>query len=159
VDAISNALSVSHIDPACLELEITESSLMQNLDASCEKLLKIRELGVAISIDDFGTGYSSLSYLKRLPVDTLKIDKCFIKEVAQNSDDAAIVTATIAMAHSMGLKVVAEGVATYEQLHFLESCVCDEIQGFLLCQPLPPVEVEAFFKTCQLRGIYYSWVH
>ncbi|MGN6703415.1 MAG: putative bifunctional diguanylate cyclase/phosphodiesterase, partial [Burkholderiaceae bacterium] len=159
VDVIARALGASGLDPSCLELEITESSLMQNLDAVQERLESIRKLGVHLSIDDFGTGYSSLSYLKQLPIDTLKIDKSFVRDVTQNPDDAAIVGVTIAMAHSMGLRVVAEGVTAVEQMRFLESCGCDEVQGYLLCQPLPADEAESFFRTCQLRGIYYSWMH
>jgi diguanylate cyclase (GGDEF)-like protein/PAS domain S-box-containing protein len=158
LDTVEEALTDTGLDPSCLELEITESSLMQNLDASFEKLMKVRNLGVSLSIDDFGTGYSSLSYLKRLPIDTLKIDKSFVREVPENIDDAAIVSATIAMAHSMNLRVVAEGVTSLEQMRFLESCHCDEMQGFLLCQPLPAAEAELFFKTSQMRGIY-SWAH
>ncbi|MDB5761988.1 MAG: hypothetical protein JWQ21_983 [Herminiimonas sp.] len=156
---ISHALAATGLDPGFLDLEITESSLMQNIDDTQEKLLDIRRLGVSLSIDDFGTGYSSLSYLKRLPIDTLKIDKSFIREVVQNSDDSAIVTATIAMAHSMNLKVVAEGVTTFDQMRFLESCGCDEIQGYLLCQPLPESDAESFLKTSQSRGIYFSRPH
>jgi diguanylate cyclase (GGDEF)-like protein/PAS domain S-box-containing protein len=158
-DSIEYALADTDLDPGLLELEITESSLMQNLDASYDKLMKIRSLGLSLSIDDFGTGYSSLSYLKRLPIDTLKIDKSFVRDVPENLDDSAIVSATIAMAHSMNLRVVAEGVTSFEQMRFLESCGCDEIQGYLLCQPLPPSEAESFFRTSRLRGIYYSWAH
>jgi diguanylate cyclase (GGDEF)-like protein/PAS domain S-box-containing protein len=156
IDAIESALMETGLDPGYLELEITESSLMQDLDASYEILMKIRNLGITLSIDDFGTGYSSLSYLKRLPIDTLKIDKSFIRDVPENVDDSAIVSATIAMAHSMNLRVVAEGVTSFDQMHFLDSCHCDEIQGYLLCQPLPPLDTESFFRTSQLRGIYYS---
>jgi diguanylate cyclase (GGDEF)-like protein/PAS domain S-box-containing protein len=158
-DAIEFALSDTGINPECLDLEITESSLMQDLDASYEKLMKIRNLGITLSIDDFGTGYSSLSYLKRLPIDTLKIDKSFVRDVPENIDDSAIVSATIAMAHSMNLRVVAEGVTSFDQMRFLDSCRCDEIQGYLLCQPLPSLDIESFFRTSQLRGIYYSWAH
>jgi len=158
-DAIQSALADTHLDPDFLELEITESSLMQDLDASYDKLMKIRNLGISLSIDDFGTGYSSLSYLKRLPIDTLKIDKSFVRDVPENIDDSAIVSATIAMAHSMNLRVVAEGVTSFEQMRFLDSCRCDEIQGYLLCQPLPPSDTESFFRTSQLRGIHYSWTH
>lgn len=158
-DAIQSALADTHLDPALLDLEITESSLMQDLDASYEKLMRIRNLGISLSIDDFGTGYSSLSYLKRLPIDTLKIDKSFVRDVPENIDDSAIVSATIAMAHSMNLRVVAEGVTSFEQMRFLDSCHCDEIQGYLLCQPLPSLDTESFFRTSQLRGIHYSWAH
>jgi diguanylate cyclase (GGDEF)-like protein/PAS domain S-box-containing protein len=158
-DAIESALADTDLDPRYLELEITESSLMQDLDTSYNKLMKIRNLGISLSIDDFGTGYSSLSYLKRLPIDTLKIDKSFIRDIPENIDDSAIVSATIAMAHSMNLRVVAEGVTSFDQVRFLDSCHCDEIQGYLLCQPLPSLDTESFFKTSQLRGIYYSWAH
>jgi diguanylate cyclase (GGDEF)-like protein/PAS domain S-box-containing protein len=158
-DAIEAALADTSLNPEYLDLEITESSLMQDLDMSFDKLMKIRNLGITLSIDDFGTGYSSLSYLKRLPIDTLKIDKSFVRDVPENIDDSAIVSATIAMAHSMNLRVVAEGVTSFDQMRFLDACHCDEIQGYLLCQPLPSLDTESFFRTSQLRGIYYSWAH
>ena len=150
------ALDAFALEPDWLELEITETSLMQNLDLCSDRLAIFRELGVKISIDDFGSGYSSLSYLKRLPIDVLKIDKSFIRDLAEDNDDGAIVHATIAMAHSMGMRVVAEGVASLDQLDFLEKARCDEIQGYLFCQPLPPDEMEGFFRTLPLRGIYCS---
>lgn len=157
--AVWHALDVSGLDPETLELEITESSLMQNLSASNDKLEAFRAMGVKLAIDDFGTGYSSLNYLKRLPIDTLKIDKSFVRDLADDRDDAAIVRATIAMAHSMGLKVVAEGVTSSDQMRVLEAAHCDEIQGYLFCQPLPAAEIEAFFRNCEQRGIRYSWPH
>src|SRR3569623_1669267 len=133
--------------PRYLEVEITESSLMQDMDASYENLNKIRALGVTLSIDDFGTGYSSLSYLKRLPIDTLKIDQSFIQDISDGRDDAVIVTATIAMAHKMHLTVVAEGVTSPAQMQFLENNQCDEAQGFLLSRPLPADEIESFIRA------------
>lgn len=145
-ETIQNVLSETGMDARWLELEITESSLMQNIESTLSMLLEIRESGVSISIDDFGTGYSSLSYLKRLPIDTLKIDKSFIRDIAIDHDDAAIVTATIAMAHTMRLKVVAEGVTSNEQMRFLESHRCDEVQGYLLSYPLPADELGNFLK-------------
>jgi diguanylate cyclase (GGDEF)-like protein/PAS domain S-box-containing protein len=157
--AVAGALDAAQLDPSFLELEITESSLMQNLEASQAVLGEFRRMGISLSIDDFGTGYSSLNYLKRLPIDTLKIDRSFVHDVSNNEDDAAIVRATIAMAHSMHLKVVAEGVTSFDQLHLLQEWKCDEIQGYLLCQPLPAGEVESFFRTAELRGIHYSWAH
>ncbi|MDB5855147.1 MAG: hypothetical protein JWR22_3188 [Herminiimonas sp.] len=157
--AVASALEAANLDPSFLELEITESSLMQNLEASQAILGEFRRMGISLSIDDFGTGYSSLNYLKRLPIDTLKIDRSFVHDVSNNEDDAAIVRATIAMAHSMHLKVVAEGVTSFDQLHVLQEWKCDEIQGYLLCQPLPAAEVESFFRTAELRGIHYSWAH
>lgn len=157
--AVTGALEGAQLDPSLLELEITESSLMQNLEAAQAVLGKFCRMGISISIDDFGTGYSSLNYLKRLPIDTLKIDRSFVHDVAKNEDDAAIVRATIAMAHSMRLKVVAEGVTSFDQLHLLQEWQCDEIQGYLFCQPLPAQEVELFFRTAELRGVHYLWTH
>jgi diguanylate cyclase (GGDEF)-like protein len=134
---IENVLIETGLDACWLELEITESSLMQNIESTLNMLLEIRDSGVSISVDDFGIGYSSLSYLKRLPINTLKIDKSFIRDIASDQDDAAIVTATIAMAHTMRLKVVAEGVTSDAQIRFLEAHRCDEVQGYLLSYPLP----------------------
>ncbi len=150
---VSDALAESALDSRLLELEITESSLMHDIDDCARMLNEVRQLGVSLSIDDFGTGYSSLNYLKRLPIDTLKIDKSFVGDIARDGDDAAIVAAAIAMAHSMNLKVVAEGVTSHDQLHFLAACGCDEIQGYLLCQPLPADEAAMFFRTAELRGL------
>jgi len=147
------------LSPSYIELEITESALMVNLESTYDTLIKLKGMGMSLSIDDFGTGYSSLNYLKRLPIDTLKIDKAFVRDIGDDPDDTAIVNATIAMAHSMELEVVAEGVVTYEQLEFLQNAQCDEIQGYLLCQPLPSAEIETYFRTCELRGIQYSWAH
>ena len=159
VEMVARAIERSNFDARFLELEITENSLIGDIERSIMTLSRLRQLGVALSIDDFGTGYSSLSYLKRLPVSTLKIDKSFVRDVCEDSDDAAIVSATIAMAHKMDIDVVAEGVTTFDQLRFLEARGCDEIQGYLLCRPLPAEEIEIFCKTSQLRGVKYSWVH
>lgn len=150
---VSEALHASGLRPECLELEITESSLMRNLDSSQATLGQFRNMGISLSIDDFGTGYSSLNYLKKLPVDTLKIDRSFVHDVSSNADDAAIVRATIAMAHSMHLRVVAEGVTSVDQLQLLQSWRCDEIQGYLLCQPLPVAQLEAFFQEQGAQGV------
>ncbi|OWW21247.1 bifunctional diguanylate cyclase/phosphodiesterase [Noviherbaspirillum denitrificans] len=155
---VSQALEKTGIAPECLELEITESSLMQNLEASMRTLMEFQEMGISLSIDDFGTGYSSLSQLKRLPIDTLKIDKSFVRDLTEDADDATIVSATIAMAHQLHLRVVAEGVVSFEQIRFLQRCQCDEIQGFLLCQPLTAQEVESFLRTSRLRGIECRWM-
>lgn len=154
---VERILHETDVQPEFLEFEITESSLMQNLEDSVDTLRNIRNLGITLSIDDFGTGYSSLSYLKQLPIDTIKIDKSFVRDIPANSDDSAIVTATIAMARNLNLKVVAEGVTSFEQIDFLRTRHCDEIQGYLLCQPLSCHEMKSFFKTCTLRGIKPSW--
>ena len=145
-ETIQNVLSETGMDARWLELEITESTLMQNIESTLNMLLEIRDSGVSISIDDFGTGYSSLSYLKRLPIDTLKIEKSFIRDIAIDHEDAAIVTATIAMAHTMRLKGVAEGVTRNAQIRCLESHECDEVQGYLLSYPLPADELGGFLK-------------
>ena len=133
---VHEALVESGLQPGRLELEITESSLM-DLDANQQTLERLKGLGVALSIDDFGTGCSSLSYLKRFPVDRLKIDASFVRDVAADADDAAIVVAIIGLAHHLGLRVVAEGVETRAQFDFLRQHGCDEMQGLLLARPMP----------------------
>jgi len=157
-EVVAQVLSETGMPPGCLELEITESSLMQNLDGAMRSLGEFQRMGISLSIDDFGTGYSSLSHLKRLPINTLKIDKSFVRDLTQDEDDATIVSATIAMAHKLNLRVVAEGVISMEQMRFLERCRCDEIQGYLLCQPLNARETESFLRTCSLRGIACRWL-
>jgi diguanylate cyclase (GGDEF)-like protein/PAS domain S-box-containing protein len=129
------------IDPALLEFEITESTLMAHGEPSDVALRKLKDFGISISIDDFGTGYSNLAYLKRFLIDTLKIDITFIQDVTTNADDATIAIAIINMAHSLRLKVVAEGVETREQLEFLRVHGCDEVQGYLLSRPLPADDI------------------
>jgi len=142
------------LDPTCLELELTESSIMTNFDSGLRTLNELKLLGLNISIDDFGTGFSSLGYLKRLPIDTLKIDKSFVADATVDPDDAALVMAIIGLAHNLRLKVVAEGVETEDQLKFLHLLRCDEIQGYLISKPVsadmftkllsqdPPIEWE-----------------
>jgi len=127
-------------EPGMLELEITESMVMKNPEEAANLLAGLRKLGVKLSIDDFGTGYSSLSYLKQLPVDSLKVDRGFVKDLPHNRDDLAITRAVIAMAHSLSMRVVAEGVEDQKQFDLLKTEGCDEFQGFL-CQPAVPSEV------------------
>jgi diguanylate cyclase (GGDEF)-like protein/PAS domain S-box-containing protein len=141
-ETVANVLRQTGLDGRHLELEITESGLMENLESAERTLLGIRESGVGISIDDFGTGYSSLAHLKRLPIDALKIDRSFVQDVSANPEDGAIVVATIAMAKTMKLKVVAEGVETREQADFLIAQGCDELQGYFFSRPLPAAELE-----------------
>ena len=139
---VSRILQDTGFDPHCLELELTETTLMTHAEENIETLKKLKETGIRIAIDDFGTGYSSLGYLKRLPVDILKIDRSFVSDVTDNRDDAAIVEAIIAMARSLALHVIAEGVETVEQSQFLQARKCDEMQGYYFSHPLPVEEFE-----------------
>ena len=148
VALIENALRENGVDGALLEIELTESTAMQNAEEAIVVLGKLKALGVRIAIDDFGTGHSSLSYLKRLPIDVLKIDRSFITGLPSNEDDASITKAIITMAHNLGLKVVAEGVETEEQLMFLADNDCDEVQGFLFSRPVAACEIA---RDCPAR--------
>jgi predicted signal transduction protein with EAL and GGDEF domain len=135
---IEHIVTASGIAPSLLEFELTESMLMVNPDAAVAILSRIKALGMRLSIDDFGTGYSSLAYLKRFPLDALKIDRTFVRDLPHDSDDAAITRAVINLAHSLNLKVVAEGVENLEQLCELKHFGCDEIQGYFVDRPLVP---------------------
>ena len=137
VKMLSGILTKTGLPPGCLDLEVTESTAMSDVEQSASQLLELREMGVHVSIDDFGTGYSSLNYLKKLPIERLKIDKSFIHDLVKDSDDRAIIGAVTSMAHKMGIKTVAEGVETEEQLAFLRDSECDEAQGFLFSRPVP----------------------
>ncbi len=143
VETVAAALKESGLPAKLLELEITESTAMQHTDLALSTMKKLKELGVSIVIDDFGTGYSSLAYLKRFPVDKLKIDKSFLTDLNKNKEHRAIVAAIIALAHALGIKVVAEGVETEAQLEFLQTCRCDYIQGNLSG---PPADAETAAK-------------
>ena len=142
-DAVARALASGGIAPETLELELTESHLMRNIEEKAGLLNRLGDLGVGLAIDDFGTGYSSLSYLKRLPVDAIKIDSSFVRDLQDDPNDEAIVRAILAMAHSLKLSVVAEGVETAAQLESLRALGCDEYQGFLESPALPAADFEA----------------
>ena len=142
---VAEALERSGLAPSRLELEITESSLVDP-QMNLETIERLKQLGIRLTIDDFGTGYSSLSYLKRFPVDRLKIDSSFVRDVAIDLDDAAIVTAIIGLAHNLGLRVIAEGVETREQVEFLRANGCDQIQGFIAARPMPAQDVAAWLQ-------------
>ncbi|WP_241426227.1 putative bifunctional diguanylate cyclase/phosphodiesterase [Geobacter benzoatilyticus] len=146
LETIRGILGETGLSADLLELEITESVIMQNPDFAVSVLNQLRDLGVHISIDDFGTGYSSLAHLKRFSVNTLKIDKSFVRDVEINSADAAITTAIIAMGNSLNLKVIAEGVETEGQLSFLSDNNCDEVQGYLFSTPMPADKVAGFMR-------------
>jgi EAL domain-containing protein (putative c-di-GMP-specific phosphodiesterase class I) len=143
----TQALRANGIDPGLLEFELTESVLMSHAEKSVAILQRLRHLGIRISMDDFGTGFSSLAYLKRFPLDTIKIDREFIRDVSCDASDAAITLAIIAMAHSLKLRVIAEGVETHEQLEFLREHRCDEAQGFYFSKPLPAAEISHLLRS------------
>ncbi|MBK7645579.1 MAG: EAL domain-containing protein [Planctomycetes bacterium] len=145
-DLVRDTLQRTGLDADALELELTESVLLQKTDTAVARLRSLKAMGVHLSIDDFGTGYSSLSYLKRFPVDTLKIDQSFIREVTTDPEDAAITTSIILMGKSLKLKIVAEGVETESQLQFLRVLECDEVQGFLFGRPMPQEEARALLR-------------
>ena len=141
--AVARVLAQTGCSPKSLEFEITEGVVMRNPESAVTLLQQLKDMGIHISIDDFGTGYSSLAYLKRFPIDSLKIDRSFVTDVPKDAGDVAINVAIIAMAHSLGLKVVAEGVETQEQLDFLHKQGCDEMQGYFFSKPLPVEQVTA----------------
>jgi EAL domain-containing protein (putative c-di-GMP-specific phosphodiesterase class I) len=140
VELVRAVLANSELDPEFLELELTESIVMRDTQSVIASLHALKEIGVRMSIDDFGTGYSSLNYLKQLPIDKLKIDQSFVRDISVDPDDAAITAAIINLAKCLKLQVIAEGVETQEQLKFLRLLGCDEIQGFLFSKPLPAAD-------------------
>ncbi len=144
---IAGVLEETGLDPDGLELELTESLLLHKADATLQTLRTIKDMGIHMSIDDFGTGYSSLSYIKRFPIDALKIDRSFIREVTTSPEDAAITTSIILMGKSLDLTVVAEGVETRSQLEFLRVLECDEAQGYLFSRPVPAEEAATLLST------------
>ena len=146
-DMVGEVLEATGVDGTRLNIEITESVMMENAEETIVTLAGLKKHGIKVSIDDFGTGYSSLSYLKRLPIDTLKIDQSFVRDVPGDNDDAAIANLIIAMAHNLNLSVVAEGVETAEQMAFLQSRSCDVVQGYLISRPLPAPEITAFLQA------------
>ncbi len=135
--------------PEHIDLEITESMLMEDIEGNIRKLRAVREMGMKIAIDDFGTGYSSLAYIARLPIDALKIDRSFVSAMADHADNTAIVSTIISLAHSLKLKVIAKGVETEEQANLLRLLRCDEMQGYLFSKPLPRDQIEALLRAAQ----------
>ncbi|MGE8151368.1 putative bifunctional diguanylate cyclase/phosphodiesterase [Pseudomonas vancouverensis] len=155
-DEIERALRSAGVAPHRLELEVTENALMGNIANTLVLLRQIRALGVSLSIDDFGTGYSSLAYLKRLPLNTLKIDRSFIQDIPKATQDMEIVQAIIVMAHTLHLQVVTEGVETFEQYQFLENHGCDFVQGYLLSRPVPLTELLPVLNEINQRKHTYT---
>ena len=146
VGIVTRILRETGLDPRLLGIEITETILMQNPETAAAMLGEIERMGVHIALDDFGVGYSSLSYLKRFPIDTLKIDRSFVRDISVDPDDAAIVTAIISMAHSLGIQTVAEGVETEAQLAFLQAHGCDVVQGYYFSRPKPADDLAALLR-------------
>ena len=151
LDRVVQILAKTRLDPSCLELELTETSIMENTEFAAKLLAEIRQLGVKVALDDFGTGYSSLSYLKRLPIDTVKLDQSFIKGATTDPDDAALVMAIVTLAHNLKLRVIAEGVETKAQREFLRLLRCDEGQGYLFGKPAPADAFESIFHVVPQR--------
>ncbi|MGE0384014.1 MAG: EAL domain-containing protein, partial [Gammaproteobacteria bacterium] len=144
---VADSLAAAGLDPALLEIEITESVLIEDTAGAVAALREFKDAGVRVAIDDFGTGYSSLSYLKRFPIDTLKIDRAFVKDVDEDEESASIVEAVVVMAHGLKLTVVAEGVENSRQLDWLRKHGCDRAQGYLLCRPMPAEELEPMLSA------------
>lgn len=152
-DIITAYLSKYNFDPEWFELEITESSIMKNFKESIGSINRLRDTGISISLDDFGTGYSSLSQLKNLPIDSLKIDRSFVGEVGSNSSNAHIIEAVVSLSQKFGVKVIAEGVETEEQLSFLKNVGCDIAQGYYISRPLPFKELKSFLGIDEHAGL------
>lgn len=146
IHQVEDTLKTTGLPAADLEFEITETIAMTNAEESVGVMRQMKSLGIGLSLDDFGTGYSSLSYLKRFPIDVLKIDKSFVRDIPEDANDLAIVSAIIAMAHALGLKVIAEGVETAAQWHFLRDCGTELGQGYFFARPLPAHELEPFLS-------------
>ena len=151
---VSRVLEETRLDPSQLEMELTESMVMHNVEAAIATLQGLKSLGVALSMDDFGTGYSSLSYLKQLPVDTLKIDRSFVRDIGagEDPDEGVIAQAIISLGHSLRLKVIAEGVETDAQVRFLKRHGCDEVQGFLYGEPVAPEDYAQLLEKAKRKG-------
>ncbi|MCF4976083.1 EAL domain-containing protein, partial [Pseudomonas lactis] len=147
VDNLAAILKETGLPPTQLELEITESVLMQNVDETVETLQKIKAMGIRLALDDFGTGYSSLSYLRRFPIDVLKIDQSFVRGLRINSQDEQLISAIIGMGKSLELNIIAEGVETIDQLNFLKAQQCEEGQGFLFSKALPSKDFVQLLQT------------
>jgi EAL domain-containing protein (putative c-di-GMP-specific phosphodiesterase class I) len=151
---VSRILEQTRLDPAHLEMELTESMVMHNVETAIATLQGLKSLGVALSVDDFGTGYSSLAYLKDLPIDTLKIDRAFVRDIGAGAegDEGVLAQAIISLGHALHLRVIAEGVETDAQLRFLRRHGCDEVQGFLYGEPVAPQEHARLLARARTRG-------
>ena len=155
---IDSILAHYELEPGCIEIEITESTIMEQTSHTNLTLQSLKERGIRVSIDDFGTGYSSLNYLRRFMIDTLKVDRSFVQEVAEGTDEAAITCAIIALGRSLNMNVVAEGVERREQAEFLLKNGCNEAQGYYFSKPLPVQDLVRYirqqqFRTAEITGL------
>jgi EAL domain-containing protein (putative c-di-GMP-specific phosphodiesterase class I) len=146
VDQVLAVIELTGVDPTKLKLELTESLLLEDVEETIAKMVRLKAVGVGFSLDDFGTGYSSLTYLKRLPLDQLKIDQSFVRDVLTDQNDAAIARTIVTLASSLGLSVIAEGVETEAQRNFLASVDCHAYQGYLFGRPEPASGIESFIQ-------------
>jgi EAL domain-containing protein (putative c-di-GMP-specific phosphodiesterase class I) len=151
LESLFATLKETGLDPKSLELEVTESALMKNAEISSTILQILRKIGVRVAVDDFGTGYSSLSYLRKFPLDALKIDQSFVRQIADSPDGNTIVSTIITMARSLHLRVIAEGVETPEELEFLLAQQCDEAQGYKFSRPIPAEQFEMLLRDEQVH--------
>jgi len=159
LQTVARIIRETGVAPGSLELEFTESVIMEKADKNIAGLRALKEMGVRLSIDDFGTGYSCLSYLKHFPIDTIKIDRSFIADIDRDNDDAAITEAIICMAHSLKLRVIAEGVENGRQMHYLRQHNCDEVQGFYLARPMPAAELTGFLESSRRESAPIRCMH
>jgi EAL domain-containing protein (putative c-di-GMP-specific phosphodiesterase class I) len=149
---IKTTLQRSQARPENLEIEITESSMMQDINHTRTVLTELKDIGISIAIDDFGTGYSSLTHLKHFPIQTLKIDRSFIKDIPQDREDLRLVETIVSMAHHLGIKLVGEGVETLDQLDVLNALGCQTVQGFLFSPPVTATQFEQFARDMAAKG-------
>ncbi|MCD2519587.1 EAL domain-containing protein [Massilia sp. G4R7] len=154
VQTVRQVLDDTGLAPDSLEIELTESMMMADVESAIETMRCLKAMGVKLSIDDFGTGYSSLAYLKRFPVDVLKIDRSFVRDIVVSRDGAAMVDAIVSLAHSLRMQVIAEGVETIEQLDYLRGCGCDEVQGHIFARPQPVEAVEALLRQGRVAPVH-----
>ncbi len=153
VEWVARTLQETGLPPECLELELTESLIAQDIERVTQTIYQLKEIGIKLSIDDFGTGYSSLSYLKRFRVDTLKIDQSFVRNMLTETEDATIVLAVIALAHSLKFKVIAEGVETEQHCKYLQLHDCDEMQGYYFSKPIPAEDFASLLQSGEKLNI------
>jgi EAL domain-containing protein (putative c-di-GMP-specific phosphodiesterase class I) len=153
LDIVKQALTSNEVEPRLLEMEMTETALMKESDVVYQQVSALRRLGVRVSLDDFGTGYSSLSYLSKFAFDKIKIDQSFVRSVTFDKKSEAIAMATMALAQSLGMDVIAEGVETIDQLRWLMATGCSEVQGYLISKPVPPETFEDICLSFHLGSI------